>query len=110
MEWINRQSNLSDAIRYLIEDDIKQHAIRDLQEYIPAKRKSLESFFAEKKDEKNTSAEEDTAQGRGRQKTERTEPVGAQQQVLEQQEEKQEPRQEEDDDLTDELVDHWMNL
>lgn len=42
LEWINRQSNLSDAIRYLIEEEIKAHAVRDLQEHIPAKRKPLQ--------------------------------------------------------------------
>lgn len=43
IDWINHQSNLSDAIRFLIEEEIKAHSIRDLQEYIPAKRKPLES-------------------------------------------------------------------
>ena len=42
LEWINSQSNLSDSIRYLVEEEIKAHSVRDLQEYIPAKRKPLE--------------------------------------------------------------------
>lgn len=41
LDWINRQSNLSDAIRYLIEEEIKANQIRDLQEHIPAKRQAL---------------------------------------------------------------------
>jgi hypothetical protein len=42
LKWINNQSNLSDSIRYLVEEEIKAHSVRDLQEYIPAKRKPLE--------------------------------------------------------------------
>lgn len=42
LEWINSQSNLSDSIRYLVEEEIKAHSVRDLQEHIPAKRKPLE--------------------------------------------------------------------
>ena len=41
LNWLNAQSNLSDSIRYLIENDIIQNGVRNLQEYIPAIRKPI---------------------------------------------------------------------
>ena len=41
--WLNTQSNLSDAIRYLIEREIIENGIKDLAEYIPGKRNIEES-------------------------------------------------------------------
>lgn len=41
-EFCKKQSNLTDAIRYLIEEDIKKNGIRNLQEYIPAVRSRLD--------------------------------------------------------------------
>jgi len=38
MEWINSQTNLMDSIRYLIENEIGQHGVRNLQLIIPAER------------------------------------------------------------------------
>lgn len=38
IEWLNSQSNLSDSIRYLIEQDIKLYGVRNLQQIIPADR------------------------------------------------------------------------
>lgn len=38
MEWINLQSNLSDSIRFLIEQDIRLFGILNLQQIIPANR------------------------------------------------------------------------
>lgn len=36
--WLNSQSNVTDSIRYLIEQDISNYGLRNLQESIPAKR------------------------------------------------------------------------
>lgn len=38
IEFIEKQSNLNDAIRYLIEKEITENGIRDLVKFIPAKR------------------------------------------------------------------------
>jgi acetylornithine/succinyldiaminopimelate/putrescine aminotransferase len=38
IEWINRQNNLMDSIRYLIENEVKVNGIRNLQNHIPAQR------------------------------------------------------------------------
>lgn len=38
LKWINTQSNLMDSLRYLIENEIKEHGIRNLQQHIPADR------------------------------------------------------------------------
>lgn len=38
MDWINSQSNLMDSIRYLIENEVRQHGVRNLQSFIPADR------------------------------------------------------------------------
>lgn len=41
-EFCMQQSNLTDTIRYLIEEEIKKNGMRNLQEYIPAVRPKLE--------------------------------------------------------------------
>lgn len=41
-EFCQRQSNLTDSIRYLIEEDIKKNGVRNLQEFIPGIRPKLE--------------------------------------------------------------------
>lgn len=38
IDWLEKQSNLNDAIRFLIEEDIKKNGIRDLSQFIPAVR------------------------------------------------------------------------
>ncbi|MVP02138.1 hypothetical protein [Paenibacillus lutrae] len=38
IDWYNNQGNLSDAIRYLVEQEIRQHGLRNLQNFIPSKR------------------------------------------------------------------------
>jgi hypothetical protein len=38
MAWINSQSNLMDSIRYLIENEVRQHGVRNLQQFVPADR------------------------------------------------------------------------
>lgn len=38
IEWCEYQSNFSDAIKYLIEEDMKKNGIRNLQEFIPSVR------------------------------------------------------------------------
>ena len=38
--WIEAQDNITDSIRYLIEQEILNEGIRNLQEYIPAVRKN----------------------------------------------------------------------
>ena len=43
LKWVNAQSNLSDAIRFLIEQEISLNNLRDLSEHIPAVRN--EDFF-----------------------------------------------------------------
>ena len=43
MEWINAQTNLMDSLRYLIENEISRHGVRNLQAFIPAERNLLES-------------------------------------------------------------------
>ncbi len=41
MDWINGQSNLMDSIRYLVENEIREHGVRNLQLLIPAERGTL---------------------------------------------------------------------
>ncbi|WP_245850876.1 hypothetical protein [Paenibacillus herberti] len=41
MDWINGQSNLMDSIRYLVENEIREHGVRNLQLFIPAERGTL---------------------------------------------------------------------
>jgi hypothetical protein len=41
MDWINGQSNLMDSIRYLVENEIREHGVRNLQLLIPAERGAL---------------------------------------------------------------------
>jgi hypothetical protein len=43
MEWINAQTNLMDSLRYLIENEISRHGVRNLQAFIPAERNLLGS-------------------------------------------------------------------
>ncbi|HET7615917.1 MAG TPA: hypothetical protein VFK27_03080, partial [Bacillales bacterium] len=57
IDWMNHQSNLSDAIRFLIEEEIKANAVRDLQEYIPAKRKPLKAAAAQAENREPQQAE-----------------------------------------------------
>lgn len=38
IKWLYEQGNLSDSLRYLIEQEIKQNGIRNLQKHIPAVR------------------------------------------------------------------------
>jgi hypothetical protein len=45
LDWINNQSNISDAIRFLIELEITRNGIKDFQEFIPVKRS--EAFLVE---------------------------------------------------------------
>jgi len=42
MAWLNRQSNLMDSIRYLVENEIRQNGVRNLQSYIPMERTGLQ--------------------------------------------------------------------
>ncbi|QYR21786.1 hypothetical protein KZ483_01715 [Paenibacillus sp. sptzw28] len=41
MQWINAQTNLMDSLRYLIENELHQHGVRNLQSCIPAERTLL---------------------------------------------------------------------
>ena len=41
MDWINGQSNLMDSIRYLVENEIREHGVRNLQLLIPSERGTL---------------------------------------------------------------------
>ena len=41
MEWINSQTNLMDSIRYLIENEVRTHGVRNLQRYVPADRTAV---------------------------------------------------------------------
>lgn len=36
--WLNSQANVTDSIRYLIEQDVAQYGVRNLQEHIPSRR------------------------------------------------------------------------
>lgn len=38
MAWINSQSNLMDSIRYLIENEVRLHGVRNLQHFVPPDR------------------------------------------------------------------------
>lgn len=57
INWINEQSNVSDSIRYLIEQDIIEKGYRDIQETIPSKRKLIKEIVKTK--EKETNNEKD---------------------------------------------------
>ena len=65
-EFCQKQSNLTDSIRYLIEEDIKKNGIRNLQESIPAVRPKLEIDNGEK--ESNIS---EISEKKGQHKTEK---------------------------------------
>lgn len=91
IDWMNRQSNLSDAIRYLIEEEIKAHDLRNLQESIPAKRKpipleagqsaaSLEKV-SEPEPERQAESQHDSQQ-----------------------------REQEDEEYSEDVIDSWMNI
>ncbi|WP_308636901.1 hypothetical protein [Paenibacillus silvisoli] len=41
MAWLNMQTNLMDSFRYLVENEIMLHGVRNLQMFIPAERTSL---------------------------------------------------------------------
>jgi len=41
LQWANIQSNIGDAFRYFIEEDIRKNGIRNLSEYISATRPPL---------------------------------------------------------------------
>lgn len=129
IDWMNRQSNLSDAIRYLIEEEIKAHDVRDLQEYIPAKRKPLQNhekkhtveeneqaqksveFEIEAEPARESAASEDVeerfAEGDEMHSTE-----GEKQETdhLQGKMKESQKQVEHEEDLSDELVDHWMNI
>jgi len=49
-EFCLKQSNLTDSIRYLIEEEIKKNGIRNLQEFIPAVRPKLDFDVTDKMD------------------------------------------------------------
>ena len=51
LEFANLQSNFSDAVSYLIEKEIAENGLRDLSDFIPAKR-SLEYLSSQKSDKK----------------------------------------------------------
>lgn len=38
MNWINAQSNLMDSLRFLIEQEVARHGVRNLQAVIPSAR------------------------------------------------------------------------
>ncbi|HEX7063513.1 MAG TPA: hypothetical protein VF199_00465 [Bacillales bacterium] len=139
LDWINHQSNLSDAIRFLVEEEIKAHAVRDLQEYIPAKRKPLEAAVEE-------AASEEVPSGPAQSSAVESEPVPMQGVTSEEPEpkiqqtpdyvepeEETEPQvkpepetvavgeaesnqesekqnEENEDEYSDEIIDHWMNI
>ncbi|MBM7567831.1 hypothetical protein [Paenibacillus sacheonensis] len=44
MAWLNAQTNLMDSLRYLVENEIKLHGIRNLQSYIPMERSGLQEW------------------------------------------------------------------
>ncbi|MCC3376800.1 hypothetical protein [Cohnella sp. REN36] len=44
MAWINAQTNLMDSLRYLIENEVLQHGVRNLQTCIPAERATLDAL------------------------------------------------------------------
>ncbi|NIK71425.1 hypothetical protein [Paenibacillus sp. BK720] len=41
MAWLNMQSNLMDSLRYLVENEIMQHGVRNLQMFIPMERAGI---------------------------------------------------------------------
>jgi len=47
MEWLNAQINLMDSLRYLMENEIVQHGVRNLQTFVPVERSSLQLPLAE---------------------------------------------------------------
>lgn len=47
MEWLNAQTNLMDSLRYLMENEIVQHGVRNLQTFVPIERNSLQRRLEE---------------------------------------------------------------
>ncbi|AZN38799.1 hypothetical protein [Paenibacillus albus] len=43
MAWLNAQTNLMDSFRYLVENEILQHGVRNLQMFIPVERAGVQS-------------------------------------------------------------------
>ncbi|WP_144646581.1 hypothetical protein [Priestia megaterium] len=41
LKWAEKQNEIGDAIRYLIEEEIRKNGIKDLSQHIPAKRLKL---------------------------------------------------------------------
>ncbi len=41
MAWLNMQTNLMDSLRYLVENEIMQHGVRNLQMFIPMERTGI---------------------------------------------------------------------
>lgn len=93
LDWINCQSNLSDAIRYLIEEEIKSHDLRNLQESIPAKRKPVSAGV---KQEAATVEQEAKPE-------QRSEPEAETQPDPEENEQAEE-------EYSDDVIDSWMNM
>jgi len=129
IDWMNAQSNLSDAIRYLIEEEIKAHDVRDLQEYIPAKRKPLQNHEKKHTVEENEQAQESVepvseaqpaweaaaSEDVAEKFAESDEMKSTEAEVQEtdhlQEKMKESQKQgEHEEDLSEELVDHWMNI
>ncbi|SEN50193.1 hypothetical protein [Paenibacillus sp. OV219] len=46
MAWLNAQTNLMDSFRYLVENEIMQHGVRNLQMFIPVERAGVLSSGA----------------------------------------------------------------
>ncbi|REE78686.1 hypothetical protein A8990_12583 [Paenibacillus taihuensis] len=42
MAWLNAQTNLMDSLRYLVENEIMQHGVRNLQMFIPMERAGIQ--------------------------------------------------------------------
>lgn len=121
LDWINRQSNLSDAIRYLIEEEIRDHNLRDLQEAIPAKRKPvadaieqveaneaqaagspLQKDIAVRAEAENALAfendtDDETEQGAASKADAESDPA-------------KENDEEDDEEYSEDLIDAWMNI
>lgn len=93
LDWINCQSNLSDAIRYLIEEEIKSHDLRNLQESIPAKRKpvSVES-------KQIAASVEQDVEPESRSEPEPEAPPDS------------EESEQEEEEYSEDVIDAWMNM
>ncbi|HET7628642.1 MAG TPA: hypothetical protein VFK44_09670 [Bacillales bacterium] len=105
LEWMNRQSNLSDAIRYLIEEEIRANAVRDLQEYVPAKRKPLALVELERH-EVGAEPEKEKPDRQERESEPETETAEAETGKADEVDKKEESEEE----YSDDIIDHWMNI